>query len=93
MSRRDFGRIEHLNIYVQNYGSLDDPVTLQYKKDSELILKGVVEAILQGGNKLKTLKVHYVSCFKGAMEEARAWFEFPSTGNPSMYCISVRCPS
>ena len=72
-----FKEIKHVYIIISNLCSMADPV---FDADSARInrnLQTVARCFRQGGNKLKTLKFRYTSCFDGQIDAVRETLEGP----------------
>ena len=67
----NFKKIKHLYILVTNTGALSDPLLKADSLCLEKNLKTVAKCFLDGGNKLKTLKIRYTSCFEGQIDAVR----------------------
>jgi hypothetical protein len=66
-----FKKIKHVYIIITNTRAMTDPLV---KADSLRInqnLKAVARCFREGGNKLKTLKIRYTSCFDGQIDAVR----------------------
>ena len=67
----NFKKIKHVCILITNTRALADPLldadSLRVRKN----LETVAQCFLVGGNKLKTLKIRYTSCFEGQIEAVR----------------------
>jgi hypothetical protein len=71
MTSHNFKKIKHVYILVTNTRALTDPLldadSLRVRKNLETVAK----CFLIGGNKLKTLKIRYTSCFDGQIDSVR----------------------
>ncbi|KAK3684710.1 hypothetical protein LTR37_020004 [Vermiconidia calcicola] len=67
----NFKKIKHIYIIVRNMRALADPYVKIESARLEANLKTVSQCFLQAGNKLKTLKIRYTSCFDGQIDAVR----------------------
>ena len=67
----NFKKIKHLYILATNTRALSDPLLNADSLCLEKNLKIVAKCFLEGGNKLKTLKIRYTSCFEGQIDAVR----------------------
>lgn len=80
MSRADFGRIEHLIILVEHEISIDHPEIRKYAETCKLNFAAVIKALVDCGNRLKSLRVRYTNCFGGELELMRPILDSPVAG-------------
>ncbi|KAK3708009.1 hypothetical protein LTR37_011702 [Vermiconidia calcicola] len=71
----NFKKVKHLYIIVRNVRALTDPHLKVESARLEANLKTVSQCFLQAGNKLKTLKIRYTSCFDGQIDAVRGEVE------------------
>lgn len=72
-----FKEIKHVYIIITNTRSMTDPVISADSARINRNLQTVARCFREGGNKLKTLKIRYTSCFDGQIDAVRDTLEGP----------------